>query len=135
MSELSAYEKMLKDGSAFKRINMQKIQNQQYARAGMGGHDNDVHSGQSSPLGESTVGSQLEDDHTDFSAVDEAMQRRINALKEKMNSKPQVRHPVPMLSTEMATGGTEDIVKLKRRVKQLEEAVMLLMKTQSKLLG
>jgi hypothetical protein len=121
MSEITAYEKMLKDGSAFKKIDMNKIQNQMYAGAG-GAID------EAKPLGEpAPQNTNLDEDHTDWSAVDEAMQRRMNALKNKMNGGGA--------STKQPLNESQEITKLKARVKRLEEALMVVMQTQEKLLG
>jgi hypothetical protein len=128
MSELTAYEKMLKDGSAFKKIDMQKITNQMYAQAegGVGGG-----SEPSTPLGDpvnETSNSGLEEDHTDWSAVDEAMQKRMNALKEKAARGGST-------STKKPLNESQEIKKLKARVQRLEEALVVVMETQEKLLG
>jgi hypothetical protein len=118
MSEITAYEKMLKDGTAFKKVDMNKIANQMYAEAGAGVVDK--------PLGEpAQQNSNLQEDHTDWSAVDAAMEKRMNALKDKMhggNNKNQVNE-------------SNEISKLKARVKRLEEALIVVMETQEKLLG
>lgn len=128
--ELSAYEKMLRDGSAFKKIDMQRIQNQQYAEAGSGV---DMPLGDPAPITEdsqliddSKNGSQLVDDHTDWSAVDEAMQKRMDSLRSKIDSKVEKKRQAKE---------SDEINKLKRRIKQLEEAMMLIMETHEKLLG
>lgn len=126
MSEITAYEKMLKDGSAFKKIDMQKIQNQQYAMA-----DTGAGAGAGSPLGD-PVNEQnndgLEEDHTDWSAVDAAMEKRMNALREKAKGGGST-------STKQPLNESQEITKLKARVKRLEEALMVIMETQEKLLG
>ena len=121
MSEISAYEKMLKDGTAFKKIDMQRIQNQQYAQAGIGTEVTPT-APKPEPLGSPAQENRLEEDHTDFSAVDNAMQKKINALREKMNPGKQT------------VNESEEIAKLKTRIKKLEEAVMLIMESHTKLL-
>ena len=124
MSEITAYEKMLKDGSAFKKIDMNRIQSQMYAAAegGAGGKD------MSQPLGEPITESHdgLEEDHTDWTAVDEGMQRRMNALREKIDRKKG--------TASQPLNESQEIAKLKKRVKRLEEALMVIMETQEKLL-
>jgi peptidoglycan hydrolase CwlO-like protein len=120
MSEISAYEKMLKDGTAFKKIDMNRIAAQLYSQAEGGLVDK--------PLGDPIKENQnqnsgLEEDHTDWSAVDEAMQRRMNALKEKMKG-----------SEKKSTNELTEITKLKKRIEKLEEALMLVMETHEKLL-
>lgn len=122
MSELTAYEKMLNDGSAFKRIDMDRIGRQMNAEAtisaGAGGKD------VSTPLGDPKQvkeESNMEYDDTDFSAIDEAMQRRMNSLRSKIHEKKTGNENI-------------EIAKLKKRVKRLEEALMVIMEVHSKLL-
>lgn len=117
--EISAYEKMLNDGSAFKHIDMKKIERDQYAEAGRGTEINDGTNVLGDPIKEN---SKLEEDNTDWSAVDEAMQRRMNSLKSKMNKKSNVNENI-------------EIKKLKKRVAKLEDALILVMETHEKLLG
>lgn len=124
MSEITAYEKMLKNGSAFKKIDMQQITNQMYnqAESGTGGMD--------MPLGDPVTEeshSGLEEDHTDWSAVDAAMEKRMNALKEKMNNGGK--------KTKKPLNESQEIAKLKKRIERLEEALMVIMETQEKLIG
>lgn len=121
MSELTAYEKMLKDGSAFKKIDMNKIQQQQYAGAGGAVEE---------PLGEpvqenKTTG--LEEEDIDWSDVDAGMQKRMNALREKIKGGGAIKQEPIQESKE--------IYRLKKRVAKLEEAMMLIMETHEKLLG
>jgi hypothetical protein len=126
MSEITAYEKMLKDGSAFKKIDMQRITNQMYSAA-EGGDGGGASTEQ--PLGDPISNeSNLEEDHTDWSAVDAAMERRMNALKEKAARGGST-------STKQPLNESQEITKLKARVKRLEEALVVVMETQEKLLG
>lgn len=118
--ELSAYEKMLRDGSAFKKIDMQRIQNQQYAEVSSG---RDMPLGDPTPIRENQI---MEDDHTDWSAVDEAMQKRMESIRSKIDSKVEKKRQVKEAN---------EIEKLKKRISQLEEAMMLIMETHEKLLG
>jgi len=122
MSEITAYEKMLKDGTANKKIDMNRIQNQLYAGAGGA-----VEEPLGDPITEENNDNGLEEDHTDWSAVDEAMQRRMNALKNKARGGGA--------STKQPLNESQEITKLKARVKRLEEALMIIMETQEKLLG
>lgn len=125
MSEISAYEKMLKDGSAFKKIDMQKITNQMYAQAEGGS------GGGNMPLGDPVKEvTNEEEEHIDWTAVDEGMQRRMNALREKIDNKKDGN-----TSTKNSFNESQEIKKLKARVKRLEEALMVVMETQEKLLG
>lgn len=124
MSEISAYQKMLKDGTAFKKIDMNKIQNQQYAQAsiGAGNEENSMPLGEPAPIMEN---SNLEEDNTDWSAVDNAMQKRINSLRSKMDS----------VTKTQIIRESEEIVKLKKRIEKLEEAMILIMETHEKMIG
>jgi hypothetical protein len=131
MSEITAYEKMLKDGSAFKKIDMQRITNQMYsaAESGSGGA-----SKPEAPLGDpvnETSQNGLEEDHTDWSAVDAAMEKRMNALKEKAKGGSTSTNT----NTKKPLNESQEITKLKARVKRLEEALIVVMETQEKLLG
>jgi hypothetical protein len=125
MSELTAYEKMLQDGTAFKKINMDNIQKQIYAEARTSASANGKDIGV--PLGDPTnnnpvkENNNLEYDDTDFSAIDEAMQRRMNSLRSKIHGKK-------------ATNENIEIAKLEKRVKRLEEALMVIMEAHEKLL-
>jgi len=127
MSEITAYEKMLKDGSAFKKIDMQQITNKMYAQA-EGGVDGG--SKPEAPLGDpvnETSHDGLEEDHTDWSAIDAAMEKRMNALKEKARGgSTSIKEPL---------NESQEITKLKARVKRLEEALIIIMETQEKLIG
>lgn len=129
MSEVSAYEKMLQDGSAFKKIDMNKIAAQEYAKAGMstgsGGGDIDIPLGEPAPMRED---SNMEEDHTDWSAVDEAMERRVKSLRNKMNgSKGNTKIGKVM------TPAQREIEALKKRVAKLEEALITIMEVHEQL--
>ena len=78
------------------------------------------------PLGnqitETGHNSGMEEDHTDWSAVDEAMQKRMDSLRAKVKGKTNQNE-------------SAEIAKLKKRIKRLEEALMLVMETHEKLLS
>lgn len=125
MSASKAYEEMLKSGQAFKKIDMKKIGRQLNAEATRGASINERNV-ENELLGEEVpTNSKLEDDDTDWSDVDEGMQRRINSLKSKIND-----HKKKTFIKE-----NTEIEKLKKRVATLEEALMLVMKTHEELLG
>lgn len=123
MSEVTAYEKMLKDGTAFKKIDMNQIAAQQYAQADI----NAIGGGKiEKPLGDPIKeNTNLEEDNTDWSSVDEAMQKRINSLRDK----------VSISTAKKSLNESKEIASLKRRVEKLEEAIMLVMETHEKLIG
>ena len=121
MSELSAYEKMFEDGTAYKKIDMNKIQQQEYS----GATASVKLDGKEAPL-DDVVENQVVDDEPDWSAVDEAMQRRMNALKEKASNIPAKK--------KIVTNESKEIASLKKRVAKLEEALILVMETHEKLL-
>jgi hypothetical protein len=133
MSEISAYEKMLEDGSAFKKIDMQRITNQMYSQAEGGHAGGDIPLGD--PIKEQSTqynSNGLEEDHTDWSAVDAAMEKRMDALREKITAKKGSRENT---KASQLPSQEKEIKKLKMRVKRLEEALMIIMETQEKLLG
>lgn len=129
MSELTAYEKMLQDGTAFKKIDMSKITAQEYAGAGMAAAGGGK--GVSTPLGEPEMPKNITESEyeveSDWSAVDAAMEKRVNALREKMSG--------GSTNTKQPLNESQEITKLKSRVKRLEDALIVIMETQEKLLG
>lgn len=125
MSEISAYEEMLRSGKAFERIDMNKIQNQLYAGAGGAVEE---------PLGEPVKESKNENENTgleeediDWSDVDAGMQRRMNALREKMKGGGASTKEKPIQES-------KEIYKLKKRVAKLEEAMIIIMESQEQII-
>lgn len=124
MSEISAYEKMLNDGTAFKRIDMDKIGRQMNKEASISANASgkDVGVKLDKPVGEPIKeNDNFEYDDTDFSEIDKRMMERMNSLKSKMKKTPSKNE-------------NKEIAKLKKRVKRLEEALMLVMEVHSKLI-
>lgn len=113
MSVMKAYEKMFEDGSAFRPI---KIEQPKPSLA----------EAQGSPVGNPKVNDERNDDYSEF---DSSMQKLVDAKKRKLTGK----------SGGVVTASDNDLIEevksLKRRVKQLENALALVMETQTKLLG
>jgi hypothetical protein len=112
MSELTAYEKMLKDGSAFKPIKIEQPT-----------PDN--------PNG--GMGRGADPDHEiDYSVFDDHMkgmiQEKIEAKKSKVNGGPE--RP----GTQSSQQDNHRITRLEERIKLLEQALSLVMETQTKLM-
>jgi hypothetical protein len=112
---LDAYEKMFKDGSAFRPIKIEQP-TPSLAEA----------QGTTRPVGDPRVSEERNDDYSEF---DSSMQKLVDAKKRKLMEK----------SGGVSTASDNDLIKeiksLKRRVKQLENALSLVMETQTKLLG
>jgi hypothetical protein len=114
-----AYEKMLQDGSAFKKIDMPLVMEPNLAEAEHG-------------LGDKVDNTQLKENNQpqeeeyDWSAVDEAMQRRMNSLKAKMNDQS---------TGQLNSSDAKRITMLEKKVAKLEQALMLVMETHERLLG
>lgn len=119
---INAYEKMLKDGTAFKKVDMTMHTEPDIAVAA--GERKESIELTRNPLGERVD----EMDDGSYTEFDSMMEQRINSLRNKMGG--------------ARSGGVsgnkstqQEILSLKKRVKQLEEALMLVMETHEKLLG
>lgn len=120
----NAYEQMLKDGTAFKEVDMSMVV------------EPDVGIAQGSPLGDAineTPAPQKHiqpevDDHTDYTAHDSYMRQRIDSLRSKMRGGSGTNEGVVMSSTK------KELIALKKRVKEIEEALMLVMETHERLM-
>lgn len=131
MSASTAYEKMLKDGSAFQQFDMKKIEAQKHKEASVAvaGNGNVP----SAPLGdpvdksvsEETHNSNLNYDDTDWSDVDAGMSRRMLSLKSKINERKAA----------VVNGENKRIVVLEKKVKKLEKALMLIMESHEQLMS
>lgn len=127
---ISAYEKMLKDGTAFKEVDMTMHTEPSVAMAegGLGERVNEQDIG-TRDVRPAVDEESFIDENTDFSAHDDFMQQRIDSLRRKMGK-----------TNESGTRGNpsntnKEIISLKKRVAKLEEALMLIMETHEKLLG
>lgn len=123
MSVLSAYEKMFEDGSAFKPI---KIEQPKPNVAEAQGKPS------SKPIGEKVQknGQVEEERHDDYSQFDASMRKFVEAKKQKIKQKSNGTVVENSSNTELVN----EIKSLKKRVKQLETALTLVMETQTKLL-
>jgi len=110
MSEISAYEKMFKDGTAFKPIKIEQP-TPDNPGGGMGGGADP-------------------DREVDYSVFDDHManmiQEKIEAKKASVNPERPGPPPSPQQSDKLA--------KLERRIELLEQALSLVMETQTKLM-
>jgi len=114
MSEISAYEKMFKDGTAFNPIKIEQP-SPQNPGGGMGrGADPD----------ESGVDYSLFDDH-----MGNMVQEKIEAKKAAVLGNPARPDPPPS-----PQAGGDRIIRLERRIELLEQALSLVMETQNKLM-
>jgi hypothetical protein len=68
------------------------------------------------------------DDYTDYSAHDSYMKQRIDSLRSKMQGGKGTNEGVIMSSTK------KELIALKKRVKEIEEALMLVMETHERLM-
>ena len=112
---LEKYEQMFKDGSAYKPIHI--AQPQPNVSEVTGAVEKPA-----SPLGEQVNRDNFQDEAvTDYSQFDSEMQNRINEMRGNRNTHPNNQ-------------GNDDITRLKKRVDLLEQALTLVMETQSKLI-
>ena len=117
---ISAYEQMLKDGTAFKEVDMtmHSEPDVSIASGSLGDRINE-----SQPKNEI-----IEDEYTDYSHFDDHMEQRIQSLRNKMKDRGSSSRKTSM-------NESKEITSLKKRVAKLEEAMMLIMETHEKLLG
>lgn len=117
---LEKYEKMFETGEAYKPIRINQPTPSMSDAMGGGGRSE-------TPLGEQVVNREEEyiDPHTDYSEFDASMQARVNALRNKTphNNNENVN---------VQKNG--DYAKLEKRVEMLEQALSLVMETQTRLL-
>jgi len=121
---INAYDKMLKDGTAFKDVDMTMNSNPNMAEAqGIGVQET------SAPLGEVVNNGDDGDrdvvNDNDYSKFDSVMEQKMANLRNKAG----------MSSGRTNKTSNNEMEKLKRRVKKLEEALMLVIETQTKLIG
>ena len=117
---IDAYQKMLNDGTAFKEVDLTM-----HSEPDMGLATGAV---SDSPLGDRVNENDrdsniVEDDG--YGEFDSIMEQRMNKLRNKAG----------VGGRSSGSGGNSEIISLKKRVKKLEEAIMLVMETQTKLIG
>ena len=114
----SAYEKMLEDGSANRKVDMSMVVEPDVGTAeGLGDKVNET--------AQPRQPEQEQDNHTDYTEHDSHIQGRIDSLRTKMNG---------VKSKKVRNNEAREIASLKKRVEKLEEALMLVMETHEKLL-
>lgn len=125
---INAYEKMLKDGTAFKEVDVTMHTEPNIAEIdGLGDRINEQP--KEVNLEERRNSDSFIDENTDYSDFDDHMQQRINSLRNKMGKGKKQ-------TNERVSNNTEkEIAILKRRIKKIEEAMMLIMETHEKILG
>jgi len=123
MSASEAYRKMLEDGSAFKEVDMTMHTEPDIMEAqGVGNN-----------LGErvednSSNAVQENERNDNYEEFDSAMEERINNLKSKIKNGGKIT-----TTGTLKTPTQKKIMALEKRVQKLEEALMLVMETQSQL--
>ena len=124
---ISAYERMVEDGSAFKEVDM-TMHNEPNISEITGARESS-----SFALGEVVNEDDevidKEDSHNNYNSFDSAMEQRINSLRNKMNGKNAIKKQGIIKSSQ------QEIASLKKRVEKLEEALMLVMETHERLIG
>ena len=131
MSASTAYERMLKDGSAFKKFDMKKIEQQKHREESVAVAGNGTVP--SAPLGDPVDASIPEETHnsdpnyddTDWSDVDAGMSRRMLSLKSKINERKSA----------IVNGENKRLAVLEKKVKKLEKALMLIMESHEQLMS
>lgn len=119
--ELSAYEKMLNNGTAFKEVDMTQSMEPSLA---------DIQE-TSNGLGERNMEEKLKEEikqHNDYRDFDSVMEQRVANLRNK------IKNPMTNKIGKIVTPTQKEIIALKERIKKLEEIVMIIMQTQEQLL-
>ena len=122
----SAYERMLADGSAFREVDMSMMTepNVEIAKgAPLGDRVNET----AQPRQGRDTPPEDYEHHTDYTEHDSYIQDRINRLRAKMKG-GRVNEGGGASNT------SKELLKLKKRVEKLEEALMIVMETHEKLL-
>jgi len=127
MSEISAYEKMFKDGTAFNPIKIEQP-TPTNPGGGMGrGADPD------NPGVDMSRKPDPDDNGVDYSLFDDHMG---NMIQEKIEAKKLAAggNPARPDSPPSPQAGSDTIIRLERRIELLEQALSLVMETQTKLI-
>lgn len=119
----SAYERMLEDGTAFKEVDMSMVvePNISMAEGNTLGDKIEKRPTTSNP-------EPVHETYTDYSEHDSYMKQRIDSLRSKMKGGKSTNEGVIMSSTK------KELIALKKRVKEIEEALMLVMETHERLI-
>lgn len=128
---ISAYEKMLQDGTAFKQVDMTMHTEPDMSEAtGSRGGEPINTQISDNPMGEvidESGGGQNEYVDEGYSEFDSVMEQRMNSLRNKVRGRSG--------GTVTSPNQNKEIASLKKRVARLEEALALVMETHEKLLG
>lgn len=121
---ISAYEQMLKDGTAFKEVDL-TMHTQPDVSEATGARGEPINT----QISDNPMGQPLNDDGDDapYSEFDSVMEQRMNSLRSKIRGKSG--------GTSTSPNQNREITSLKKRVARLEEALSLVMETHEKLLG
>jgi len=129
---INAYEKMLQDGSANKVVDMTMDTKPDLGEAI--GKTSKTSNMNSSPLGEATQ-NQVNDRNVyiedNYSAFDDHMESRINALRNKI--KGNVSESGMSKVGKLMTPAQKEIQILKERISKLENVMIMIMETQAQL--
>jgi len=121
MNEKSAYEKMFEDGSAFEKIEIDQP-SPNNPNGGMGRYD--------------TENNNLFEQHMDRSMDDHIekakrlKESKMGGVVEQTNTQPEPYIPTP----QMQKNESKKMKELERRISMLEQALQLVMETQTKFL-
>lgn len=115
---LEKYEKMFEDGSAYNPIHLTQ------PTPDVSGVTGAVEEKSNVPLGQQVEKDVFMENQTDYSEFDSSMQNRIDELRSKANNN----------NPNVSVQNNGDYEKLEKRVALLEQALKLVMETQTKLL-
>lgn len=124
----SAYESMLEDGSANKKVDMSMVVEPSVENIESGLGDR-IEAAESSMTKKDDVIE--EEQHNDYTEHDNYIDQRMNSLKTKLSEKKGA----PRIKIGALTRANQEISSLKKRVEKLEEALMLVMETHEQLIG
>lgn len=116
---LEKYEQMFEDGSAFRPIHLNQPTPDISSITG------EVEEKPNIPLGQPVEKDVfMEDQHTDYSEFDATMQQKINEVRNKTHGN----------NPNVSVQNNDEFAKLVRRIELLEQALQLVMETQTKML-
>lgn len=121
---IDAYQQMLKDGTAFKEVDIGMLTEPDISEAS-GVATRDVIP-EANPLGDK-VETPERQYHNDYSEYDSVMEQRINRLRQKTSGRNTG-------TGTLERKGKSRLALLEKKVAQLEEALMLVMETHEQLL-
>jgi hypothetical protein len=125
MSEISAYEKMLQDGTAFKEVDM-TMHSEPNLMEAQGASSRSIDNEELIyPNKDEGIGERRQDNFEEFDSV---MEQRISNLRRKMNGEGS-----EIKVGKLMTPTQKEIASLKKRIAKLEEALIVIMQTQEQL--